>query len=638
MASVLDELIVKIGLDGSAFNSDVARTRSNLATVGATARREAGSLEEYLKKTQLETGRRIQQTEEVGRKTAQQFSNVKNNILGLLGAITGAYGLQQFAKSIISGDAALGNFAKTLGVSVEQLGTWIEMGKRSGASAESVKQSFVGINQIQQEILTTGTSGAIPYFRAMGVALLDAAGRARPITDVLKDLSEFARTHPPEQVRSLFSAVGIPPEMIPLLIKGRGELEKLEVQLRSYGVATAKSAEEDQKFLNQLADLEQIIRDVGRTVLSDLLPGLTQIAGVTRDWILANKEWIEQDINKFFKNIGTTLGEIPQHFRDWKTGAETLAAYFAGPFLIAMMLGLGPVGAAIAAIIAGLALMKTEGWKLEDLPVGSPIWSGVSREDQLKHPNSPASIEAHGYPGGGSGSWLMDKITGIFGGGRTFTPTADTTMPAERRTFLDALSRGESSGDYSAKNPLSTAHGRYQFLNSTDAEVSARTGLLGQDPVSQDRKAWYLASTTYMKNTGRDLGGDLKAGGHEAQIADALKGVWPSLPGGSQQNTSLSKWLSNMELGRTEAPTGPRSSGPQLPPRAAIDPGYNLALRTPASATTNSDYSRSSTVETHVNGPINVQTSATDADGIAKGIGAALQRYAYVPQVNAGLA
>jgi hypothetical protein len=74
--------------------------------------------------------------------------------------------------------------------------------------------------------------------------------------------------------------------------------------------------------------------------------------------------------------------------------------------------------------------------------------------------------------------------------------------------------------------------------------------------------------------------------------------------------------------------------------REAIDPGIRFAMRSPAanSVVNNSPVSSTSSVETNINGPINVQTAATDAQGIAQGIGAALQRYAFVPMANRGLA
>jgi hypothetical protein len=42
---------------------------------------------------------------------------------------------------------------------------------------------------------------------------------------------------------------------------------------------------------------------------------------------------------------------------------------------------------------------------------------------------------------------------------------------------------------------------------------------------------------------GRDLVADVDSGQFDAQIAEALKGIWPSLPGGSQSNTSMMTYL-----------------------------------------------------------------------------------------------
>jgi hypothetical protein len=132
-----------------------------------------------------------------------------------------------------------------------------------------------------------------------------------------------------------------------------------------------------------------------------------------------------------------------------------------------------------------------------------------------------------------------------------------------------------------------------------------------------------------------------------AQFADALKGVWPSLPGGSQANTSM------MQLTRraidTRAAYGPqaRQTQPQGVPQTSIVPGAytpDPAFRggaAPAAmrSSVSNDNSRTNTssVETNINGQIVVNTAATDADGIARGIGKSLQRYSYVSQANTGI-
>jgi hypothetical protein len=71
----------------------------------------------------------------------------------------------------------------------------------------------------------------------------------------------------------------------------------------------------------------------------------------------------------------------------------TLAAYFAGPWVAAMILGLGPVMAAIAAIVAGMTRVHAgrEVGNPENRPADTSLWGGVTEKEQLNSRNWPAS-------------------------------------------------------------------------------------------------------------------------------------------------------------------------------------------------------------------------------------------------------
>jgi hypothetical protein len=80
------------------------------------------------------------------------------------------------------------------------------------------------------------------------------------------------------------------------------------------------------------------------------------------EWIADNRAWIATDIAKAVRSFARDVRYLAGQFGDAHTGAMTLATYFAGPWLAAMMLGLGPVTAAIAAIVAGMALIHAGRW------------------------------------------------------------------------------------------------------------------------------------------------------------------------------------------------------------------------------------------------------------------------------------
>lgn len=81
---------------------------------------------------------------------------------------------------------------------------------------------------------------------------------------------------------------------------------------------------------------------------------------------------------------------------------------------------------------------------------------------------------------------------------------------------------------------VTTAAGRYQFLESTWDSEAKKLGLADFSPASQDSAAWDLAQTTYRATTGRDLLGDAKM---QNVNWGALSGQWTSLRGRTAQET-----------------------------------------------------------------------------------------------------
>lgn len=86
----------------------------------------------------------------------------------------------------------------------------------------------------------------------------------------------------------------------------------------------------------------------------------------------------------------------------------------------------------------------------------------------------------------------------------------------------------------------SSAAGRFQFRSTDWDDIRSRhSDVTDFSPPNQDKAMWYLASEEYARKTnGRDLQQDLREPSQYASIASALKGRWPSLPGGSQSRTT----------------------------------------------------------------------------------------------------
>jgi muramidase (phage lysozyme) len=143
------------------------------------------------------------------------------------------------------------------------------------------------------------------------------------------------------------------------------------------------------------------------------------------------------------------------------------------------------------------------------------------------------------------------------GGGGAITSAA---IPAEGKALLDAIAGAE--GDYNSRYPSKTfsgyadhprideptpdgrtsnAAGRYQFLSTTWDKYKPAKAFT---PENQDIAAWRLATAVYGYGE-RGLVNALKK--DPMQVAAKLRGTWPSLPGGSQQNVHTSGYLSRYQ-------------------------------------------------------------------------------------------
>ena len=142
---------------------------------------------------------------------------------------------------------------------------------------------------------------------------------------------------------------------------------------------------------------------------------------------------------------------------------------------------------------------------------------------------------------------------GLEGGGGEYTGKA-ADIPPEGKALLDAIAGAEArdynivvgGGTFSSyadhprqfnRSAGSDAAGRYQFLSTTWDKYKPGKAFT---PENQDIAAWRLAIAVYGEGESgliRDLKKD------PMRVAEKLRGTWPSLPGGSQENAQTKGFL-----------------------------------------------------------------------------------------------
>jgi hypothetical protein len=209
MATVVDALIVTLGLDTTDFQRGQKKNS------------------EDLKKSKEDANATAKAIEASGKTAAQFFSRLRNEALLLFAAFTGANSLKQFVENLVSGDAGMSRLAKQLNMTTEDLTAWTSAIERTGGSATAAAGTFQSLEDNIQNLRLTGQSNLLPFFRAMGVAMLDAQGNARPLKDILLDLAKWAEGKDPAMVHQMFQSIGLDPGTINMLMKGRDAVAAL---------------------------------------------------------------------------------------------------------------------------------------------------------------------------------------------------------------------------------------------------------------------------------------------------------------------------------------------------------------------------------------------------------------------------
>ena len=291
MPTIIDSLIVTLGLDSSKFKAGQADVEKSLKKTGGTAKK---------------TGEDINKS---NKSSSAGFETVAKSALKFLAVLGGTAAIKHFITQQTDANSALELFSKNLQQSVEDISAWSNAVELSGGNAEGLQGTLDMLSRSQTDVQLTGESSLVPYLAQIGVAFADANGHARDTTDILLDLADRFSRMDRRTAFNMGRAMGIDPGTMNLLLKGRAEVELMIKRQKEFGAVTKKQAEEALKYRTSLIEIKQGFAAVGRELLSSALPALEWLADVLKkgvDWMRDNKETVEV----FFAVLATGLAAI----------------------------------------------------------------------------------------------------------------------------------------------------------------------------------------------------------------------------------------------------------------------------------------------------------------------------------------
>lgn len=236
------------------------------------------------------------------------LDSAKNTLLALAAASAVAGGaIAAMVSDTAARFAELADFSATVGESVEDIQRLGFAAEQSGSSNEALRKSLQGLNEKIGEA-SKGAGEPAEMFKKLGVSIRDAEGKVRSGASIFTDLSnQFAGLSKAEQI-NLAKKLGIDASLITLLNGGSEAVAELGLEAERLGMVFGGDAVQAGADLDDQIQLMQGSLGALKDALSvGLFPQVTMIVKNIRDWIAANREFIEQKLGAVLQGIVSVL-------------------------------------------------------------------------------------------------------------------------------------------------------------------------------------------------------------------------------------------------------------------------------------------------------------------------------------------
>ena len=631
MATIIDSLLVKLGLDSSEFAAGKNKVDKGLKDTGNEAEKAGAKL----KKT--------------GKDGAEGFNEVAKSATKFLAIIGGTVAIKRFVSDMIESNAALDRFSQNLNRSVSDIFAWSNAAELAGGSAEGLQGTMDMLSKSQTELQLTGQSSLIPYFSALGVSLADAQGKARPVNDLLLELADRFSRMDRTTANNMGRMMGIDQGTMNLLLKGRGEVELLIKRQKEYGAVTKQQAEEASRLKRAMVESRQSFEAFGRELLSAATPALEKMFAIFADfgaWMRDNKEFVQTFLTIIAVGLaGIAAATIPinltvvavlalaaaiaalyQDYQTWKRGGESLIDWGkwepgikkAGEGIKWLRDMLGDMVYRAIAAADVLAAVFNRDWERAKF-AAKEFWNGNGKTYGADEPGGAATAPA--APSGPA------------------TPSAPSSSSSSGDKSLPRGIRNNNPGNLNFAGQAGATkeggpNGRFAVFGSMQEGVAAlvrQIGLYVKRGRNTIRKILEVYAPPGENNTNAYIAAVSKALGIGPD--DALDTE------NAQQVMGLVRAITNHENGKGFVSDADIAGGFQLAKGRGTPGASQFAAGAGAGkvaqAATPAAVGGDKSVETHI-GEIKVYTAATDANGIAKDIGKSMD-YLFTSQANYGL-
>lgn len=573
MATIIDALIVTLGLDAKGFTEGSKKARKSLSD------------------TEKEAARVAKEMEARGQQAAQFFAKIRNEALAMLAVFTAGLGLKEFAQHTITSTASLDRMSKNLDMSAKDLAEWQLANKHAGGTVEGMTAQ---LKEAQQEVENYkagfAPSAAMKEFFNQGGTEKDLKSAKTYMLARSKITADLYKKNP--GTGSFFAGkMGINEDAFNLLKQQPEDLERSLQAQSGLSEEQARASGQAEILRQKLDDLANQFEALGVKVMTQLMPQLERFA----DWIVAHKEdiaqWVEKTV-KWIEEFASTLDKGAKSVGGWETVLIALIALQFAPLIagvVSLAAAFVKLGAALGVIggTTGTGALGVLGRLAAKLGLGATL---LFHSEGLNTGEDEELTKRRNGKGAGTPNATQDSRKKYL----ALRLKNDGYSDAQAAGIIGSLMQ-ESNLDPGAVNPKSGATGIAQWLGPRKKQFADRYKTdLGKSSLEQqvDFMLWELRNTEKRS-------GDLLRGATTPEAAAEIHSREYERPGAGEAN-----------IARRQA-------------NAANVVSMVNAAQAPARMATGNI--STSTSEIHIQ-KIEVNTQATDSPGIAQAIKFDLER------------
>jgi len=612
MATVIDAFLFTLGLDGANFAAGVKIAKKGEQELESMARRRADA-----------DKRRAADQEKATKRASDGYRRLRNDALALGAVFTAGVGFKNFITNTIDSAVNLGYLSKNLGQSTERLKAWQLASERAGGSqAGIVAQLKESVDSIAELNTGLGPNEGMQWFFRMGGSSKDLKdgnsyllARSKIIADVFKS--------DPGRAAVIAKQLGISDDQFNFLKQGPDAVEDLIRAQEKHAAITAKDAAAALKLKNQMLDLRDSLQSTATRILLQLAPAIEKLFAKLEkgaQWVADHQEDISRWVDESVQAISTLV-----HWVD--SAAESLGGW--KNVLIGLIgLKLGGFVLSLAGIAAQLGAIGGSGAALALLGKAGAV----------------GAAGAAGYAGGtyAYNNLLSDNVKDTIGEviARTLASFGN-----DNAAYSVNLAKGKQlynvspefmrvpGGSASAAKSTGTPSNAQALLTELEAQYGLPAGLLDKIWLQESSRGRNMLSPAgaqghfgFMPKTAKEYGlsnpndfGD-SADAAARKMRDLLRQY-----GGDLQMATAAYNFGQGNLARTGLAGVPSETRNYV---ASVS-GAPIAQRRGGGSSNSSS-------EVNIQN-LTITTQAKDADTMARDSKAALERYNYATNANAGM-